>query len=308
MADPPAEKLDDQIARLEAVVSEILTCASCGKSLELERAECPHCGAIVGEKIELAKKSVTALVEVPKPVEPSKEPPREIAPAPSPPVESPKPPTEVAPAAEVAAKAEPVPEPKAKPKPEPKPEPIQEPEPEPKPAPEAPAPPAAESKPEPEGTPEPIGEPKPEEETEPIPEAVAEEEPEVQEEVPAEEEIEAAPIPRAKRSPAARIEVVSRDIGQPSSFRRPAVIASGMALYLVGLVAVLPLLGKYVSVVVMILASAIVAAGVILRGPEAPRRAARETRGKEEYVCPLCGTEVARGATECGTCGAQFES
>ena len=270
MADLPAEKLDEQIARLEAVVSEILTCASCGKALEPDKAACPHCGAIVGEKIELPKKAAQALAERAKPAE------------------APKPPAEAAPVAEPAAKPETTTEPKPEPEVEP------EPKPEPKPEPETRAAPTAEPKPEPEAEAAPVAE--------------VETEPEVHEEPPAEEEVEAAPIRPAKPSPPARVEVVSRDIEEPSSFRRPAVIASGMALYLVGLVAVLPLLGKYVSIAVMVLASVIVAAGVLLRGPEAPRRAGRERRAKLEFVCPLCGTEVPSGATECGTCGAQFET
>src|SRR2546428_1590522 len=61
----PRKEVDEHLAELEAVMTELGRCAACGELIEPEgAATCPHCGTPVGEAVELheeAEKSLTDL-------------------------------------------------------------------------------------------------------------------------------------------------------------------------------------------------------------------------------------------------------
>lgn len=59
--------LDEHIAELEEVMSELRKCAACGKPIEPEgSATCPHCGTPVAEAAELSAKAEESLSDLEK--------------------------------------------------------------------------------------------------------------------------------------------------------------------------------------------------------------------------------------------------
>jgi DNA-directed RNA polymerase subunit RPC12/RpoP len=122
MAKRPAKRLEDQIAELEAVVDSLHTCSKCGKPIEPDQAACPHCGAIVGEDMDLPTEASKPRPEPQGAAAPRTKAPPSPEPGASPPPEPVKPPAVPveAPAAPVApATSAPEPEPEPSPEPEP---------------------------------------------------------------------------------------------------------------------------------------------------------------------------------------------
>ncbi len=268
MANPPPKKLEDQIAELEAVVSELRSCAKCGKSLEPDQSKCPSCGTIVGEKIELPEKPAPR-VEQPKPAAPPK-------PEPEAPAEPPRLPRPEAPAALAAAPPALAPEPVPAEK---------EPAPGPRPEPEA-AEAVEEAAEEPESPPEPVAEEAP-------PEPEADFEP-------------AAPVRRPRAPPrseppssAGRYAVLGGGallyvIGLIGFLPYLGKYAGASIMILAALVVVAGIAWRG-------------PAGAPRAPRRAPEPGSGKAPSETDFVCPLCGSDVEENAVKCRTCGAEFE-
>ena len=114
--------IDEHIAELEEVMSELRKCAACGKPIEPEgSATCPHCGTPLAEAAELSDKAEASLSDLEKQLaETASQPTPVLAPEPPKPALAPagesrgpgKPPEPPAPADEAAPRVvvEPVPE------------------------------------------------------------------------------------------------------------------------------------------------------------------------------------------------------
>jgi hypothetical protein len=80
-----------------------------------------------------------------------------------------------------------------------------------------------------------------------------------------------------------------------------------LVLYVLALF-LLDLLGKLLVVSFMVIGTVLVVAGIRARPVASARsRGGGPSAPAEEYVCPLCGTEIPAKATQCPTCGAVFE-
>ena len=268
-----AKPLETHIKELESVVRELHSCAACGKEMGADATTCPHCGTPVGEAAELHEKAEESLIDLEKHLAETTEepPPKEAASEPS-----------TTGGLESAAAVVAAVEVSALP-------------------------------------------PSPSVPTLPTPGAeitsgsVQELEPEAEESKDLEgfiEEIEAEVGPgeahptagareiTAPRKPAVR--AVHRTVPTPRSTRWVAPIAAGLVLYVLALF-LLSLLGRFLVASFMVVGTFLVFAGIAARPVSTAGPGAGTVSTTEEYVCPLCGTEIPARATQCPTCGAIFE-
>lgn len=269
--------IETQIKEIEAVVREMPTCAACGEPIDVDASTCPHCGTPVGEAAELTEKADQSLLDLEKHLAETADlsPPRPPEPGPAPPTEGLESAAAVVAAVEVTALVS------------------------------APAAQMGEVVPQP--APEVTPEVEPEaEESENLEGYIAEIEAEVRPEgvAPAPpKETAVAQKPAVRAVPRA----APRGAARPRSSRWVAPVAAGLVLYVLALF-LLDLLGKLLVVSFMVIGTVLVLAGIRAR----PVASARSRGGgpsalAEEYVCPLCGTEIPAKATQCPTCGAVFE-
>jgi len=264
--------IETQIKEIEAVVREAPNCAACGKPIDADATTCPHCGTPVGEAAELTEKADQSLLELEKHLAETTQ---ESPPGPSEPGQSPS--TEglesaaaVVAAVEVTALVS------------------------------TPAAQMGEVVPQP--APEITPEVEPEAgETENLEGYIAEIEAEVRPEV----EAPGAPKQTAvARKPAVR--AVPRTAPRTRSSRWVAPVAAGFVLYVLALF-LLELLGKLLVVSFMVIGTVLVVAGIRARPVSSAGSRGGPSATAEDYVCPLCGTEIPAKATRCPTCGAVFE-
>jgi predicted RNA-binding Zn-ribbon protein involved in translation (DUF1610 family) len=264
------KRLEAQIKELAAVVAESNTCGACGKPIGADATTCPQCGTPVGEAAELHETAEESLMDLEKHL-------AETAEEPAPKRHEPESPAKgglESAAAIVAA--------------------VQVSEPVPAPAPIAPVARIA---------PEPVPETGAEfEESEELEGFIEEIEAEVG---PGKAELPATPkvasVPRTPTVPA-----VHRATPSSRSGRWVAPVAAGLVLYVLGLF-LLALLGRLVVATFMILGTFLVFAGIRARPVSGAGPRGGPGSRAEDYVCPLCGTEIPARATQCPTCGAIFE-
>jgi hypothetical protein len=264
------KRLEAQIKELAAVVAESNTCGACGKPIGADATTCPQCGTPVGEAAELHEKAEESLMDLEKHL-------AETAEEPAPKRHEPEAPAKgglESAAAIVAA--------------------VQVSEPVPAPAPIAPVARIA---------PEPVPETDAEfEESEELEGFIEEIEAEVG---PGKAELPATPkaasVPRTPTVP-----TVHRATPSSRSGRWVAPVAAGLVLYVLGLF-LLALLGRLVVATFMILGTFLVFAGIRARPVSGAGPRGGPGSRAEDYVCPLCGTEIPARATQCPTCGAIFE-
>lgn len=155
--------------------------------------------------------------------------------------------------------------------------------------------------PQPEAPPAPAQPPAPEELAPPLADAPPVEPPPLVETTVQREEPVAAP--QAQAEPAA----VKRVTVTPSRGRLWAPVAVGAIAYLVAIPGLFS--GRLTTIpaaVLMFLGAAAVAAGVGLFAASGRTVELAAPAVVTEYVCPLCGTDVAPDATVCPTCGARL--
>ena len=270
-----SKSLEVHISELASVVEASHTCAACGKPITADATTCPHCGTPVGEAAELNARAEESLMDLEK----------QLAETAAEPAHETRPPMAaragvgLESAAEVVAAVE-----------------VSRPAP-----PTSPAAVVAEIAPEPAPEPETeVDEPGPEPEE--LDGFIAEIEAEVG---PGEPEPRAAPRASAttRRTTVRAVHTVA---SASHSSRWVAPVAAGLVLYVLALF-LLALLGRFVVASVMIVGTVLVFSGIRARpAPSAMPEGGRASR-VEDYVCPLCGTEIPARATQCPTCGAVFE-
>ena len=267
-----SKPLKTEIKEVAAAVEASQACAACGKPMAADLTTCPNCGTPVGEAAELTEMAEESLMELEKHL------------AETALVSMPNAPDAERPsnaglesAAEVEAAVE-APTPARAP---------------------APIPMVADV---PEATVESPQELEVEEEElggfiEDIEEEVGPGEPEPQRSTATRE----AP---ASRKPMVR--AVHKPATASRSSRWVAPVAAGLVIYVLALF-LLALLGRVVVASSLIVATVLVFAG--LRARPSPPGAAGPVGSSRlmEYVCPLCGTEIAPRSSQCPTCGAVFE-
>ncbi len=267
------KRLEAQIKELAAVVAESNPCGACGKPIGADATTCPHCGTPVGEAAELHEKAEESLMDLEKHLAETAEEPAPKHPEPEAPAKGG---LESA-AAIVAA--------------------VQVSEPVPAPAPIAPVAPVARI------APEPVPETDAEfEESEELADFIEEIEAEVG---PGQAEPPTSPkVASAAGTPTVR--AVHRAAPSSRSGRWVAPVAAGLVVYVLALF-LLALLGRLVVASFMIIGTFLVFAGIRARPVSGAGPRGGPGSRAEDYVCPLCGTELPARATQCPTCGAVFE-
>jgi len=264
--------IETQIKEIEAVVREMPTCAACGKPIDVDASTCPHCGTPVREAAELTEKADQSLLDLEKHLAESTEesPPRSADPGPAPSTGGLESAADVVAAVEVTALVS------------------------------APAAQMGEVIPEPAPEVTPPVEPE-EDESENLEGYIAEIEAEVR------PEAEAPPAPwstAVAQKPAVR--AVPRTATRTRSSRWVAPVAAGFILYVLALL-LLDLLGKLLVVSFMVIGTVLFVAGIRARPVSSAGSRSGLSAKAEDYICPLCGTEIPAKATQCPTCGAVFE-
>jgi len=264
------KRLEAQIKELAAVVAESNTCGACGKPIGVDATTCPHCGTPVGEAAELHEKAEESLMDLEKHLAETAEEPAPKRPGPEAPAKG-----GLESAATIVAAlqvSEPVPAP-------------------------------ARTAPVAEIAPEPVPDTEAEvEESEELEDFIEEIEAEVG---PGEAEPPATPkVASVARTPTVR--AVHPAAPSSRSGRWVAPVAAGLVVYVLALF-LLALLGRLVVASFMIIGTFLVFAGIRARPVSGARPRGDPGSRAEDYVCPLCGTEIPARATQCPTCGAVFE-
>ena len=270
-----SKPLTTEIKEVAAAVEAFQACAACGKPMAADLTTCPNCGTPVGEAAELTEMAEESLMELEKHL-------AETALVSMPNAPEPERPSNAGleSAAEVEAAVEaPAPAPTHAP---------------------APIPRVADI---PEAVVEPPEELEVEEEEE-LGGFIDETEAEVERGEPEPQRSTATRDAPASRKPMVR--AVHKPATASRSSRWVAPVAAGLVIYVLALF-LLALLGRVVVASSLIVATVLVFAG--LRARPSPPGAAGPVGSSRlmEYVCPLCGTEIAPRSSQCPTCGAVFE-
>lgn len=270
-----SKPLTTEIKEIAAAVRESQACVACGKSMKADATTCPFCGTPVGEALELTEQADQSLMELEKHL-------AETSLVSVPKVAEPEKPANAGleSAAEVEAAVE---------------------------APPLPRNPAPDPTPMVEDIPETIVEPPQDlevDEDEELGGFIEEIEAEV-----GPGEPETQPSNAVREAPAGRkptVRAVHKPTTSSRSSRWVAPVAAGLVIYVIA-VFLLALLGRVVVASFLIVATVLVFAG--LRSRPSPPGAALPGGSARllEYVCPLCGTEIAPRTGQCPTCGAVFE-